>query len=517
MYPNIIAQCVYSAFIYAYPNSWNGFDDSFKAELCTYISEWQVGTKPIPSSWMLWDLSALEPPNLPKMRDPKDDIRGNLKAQGKFDLDALVKEAKEARQKETEKRIMAKLEASFGRKFSVMAVKRALSGSKCAISSLIGPSPPKQTEEFASAQDGILTTASEERRLTLAIEQLAAIEKISTSRVRLLTRHSRRHRGVNSPSPHSSSSRPISPLRFLDPQTSPNALSPRLSPRRSGSLGALTFEQQRYATSPTKSSFADTGRRRGTVHAVKITKMDEDESEAMTATAEEGFGTPQKAVAVTKGKKQPARPDSAVSTTKSKAPPTGTAAHPSLKQWRGTITTMTTAAQLKKTKKFVAIPGQASTPPTKHKSHSAHPKLATGKGAYRRSLLASKGGEEPPPRAATATALSTTTSPRTRRTRTGELKKMALSFKDRRPESATLKGPEFERVMFNLHGHSPLVKHYLNTMRLSHISEKEVVVGRTEISEEPPHDAVCYRDVLAESKAAGDKNQELFDKYDKLL
>ena len=91
----------------------------------------------------------------------------------------------------------------------------------------------------------------------------------------------------------------------------------------------------------------------------------------------------------------------------------------------------------------------------------------------------------------------------------GKLKKMSLSFK-KHEESATLRGPEFEHVVFNLYGHSPLVKHYMEQMNLSHVNEKEIVVGRTEITEEPPPDAVCYRDILMESKMATESNREQF-------
>lgn len=42
-YPDVIAQCVYSTFIYAFPTSWNNFDEDFKNELCNTISLWQVG------------------------------------------------------------------------------------------------------------------------------------------------------------------------------------------------------------------------------------------------------------------------------------------------------------------------------------------------------------------------------------------------------------------------------------------------------------------------------------------
>lgn len=43
VYPDAIAQCVYSTFIHAFPASWNSFDNDFKTELCRIVSLWQVG------------------------------------------------------------------------------------------------------------------------------------------------------------------------------------------------------------------------------------------------------------------------------------------------------------------------------------------------------------------------------------------------------------------------------------------------------------------------------------------
>jgi len=43
VYPDVIAQCVYSTFLHAYPASWSSFDDTFKKELLKIISLWQVG------------------------------------------------------------------------------------------------------------------------------------------------------------------------------------------------------------------------------------------------------------------------------------------------------------------------------------------------------------------------------------------------------------------------------------------------------------------------------------------
>ena len=97
MYPDAVAQCVYSTFIHAYPTSWNSFDEEFKTELCRFISLWQVGTKPLPNSWERWELSLLEPPNLLKHvgKDEQKSPRRDSKSprRGTFNLDSLIKEA----------------------------------------------------------------------------------------------------------------------------------------------------------------------------------------------------------------------------------------------------------------------------------------------------------------------------------------------------------------------------------------------------------------------------------------
>ena len=98
MYPDVVAQCVYSTYIHAYPTSWNSFDDEFKTELCQFISLWQVGTKPLPNSWEKWELSLLEPPNLLKhvvKEEQKSPAKETAKSpkRGIFNLDSLIKEA----------------------------------------------------------------------------------------------------------------------------------------------------------------------------------------------------------------------------------------------------------------------------------------------------------------------------------------------------------------------------------------------------------------------------------------
>ena len=110
---------------------------------------------------------------------------------------------------------------------------------------------------------------------------------------------------------------------------------------------------------------------------------------------------------------------------------------------------------------------------------------------------------------------STSTTTDTYQQKCIELKRMALAFEEKLKgdESApSIKGPEFEHVLFNLHGHSPLVKHYINHTKLTQINEKESIVGRTEIIEKEPGQALCYQAILAKSKRTSDRNHAMFQK-----
>ena len=71
----------------------------------------------------------------------------------------------------------------------------------------------------------------------------------------------------------------------------------------------------------------------------------------------------------------------------------------------------------------------------------------------------------------------------------------------------------FDHAMFNVNGQSPLVKYYMKERDLAREKEYKTLVNRTEISERPPSRAVCYKDILAESKEVGAKNQEQFQQY----
>ena len=50
-----------------------------------------------------------------------------------------------------------------------------------------------------------------------------------------------------------------------------------------------------------------------------------------------------------------------------------------------------------------------------------------------------------------------------------------------------IQGPKFDHVVFDVHGKSPLVKHYLQKRKLINESGQSLLTQRTEISELPPY------------------------------
>lgn len=73
-----------------------------------------------------------------------------------------------------------------------------------------------------------------------------------------------------------------------------------------------------------------------------------------------------------------------------------------------------------------------------------------------------------------------------------------------------MEGPGFEHSVFDVCGHSPLVKFFLKSKHLRHKKEHSTLVKRTEISEQPPAQALCYKDILDQSKDFEKKNQAAF-------
>lgn len=62
-------------------------------------------------------------------------------------------------------------------------------------------------------------------------------------------------------------------------------------------------------------------------------------------------------------------------------------------------------------------------------------------------------------------------------------------------------GPTFQKVVFNLHGRSPLVEHFLASHRLLKDAGTSVLVQRTEIEKLPPITAETYKDLIKNVKS----------------
>lgn len=78
-YPNIMAQAVYSTFCSAFPTSYKQFGDEFKEDLSQLITEWIAGTKPVPRMWDRWNFKSLEPKDMRKDEQIKQDAsKGSL-------------------------------------------------------------------------------------------------------------------------------------------------------------------------------------------------------------------------------------------------------------------------------------------------------------------------------------------------------------------------------------------------------------------------------------------------------
>ncbi|KAK7116806.1 protein FAM227B-like isoform X1 [Littorina saxatilis] len=60
VYPECLAQALYSAYVTAFPESRWRFDDQFKQYLINLTNEWIKGLKPVPGTWRHWDTASLE-------------------------------------------------------------------------------------------------------------------------------------------------------------------------------------------------------------------------------------------------------------------------------------------------------------------------------------------------------------------------------------------------------------------------------------------------------------------------
>ncbi len=70
----------------------------------------------------------------------------------------------------------------------------------------------------------------------------------------------------------------------------------------------------------------------------------------------------------------------------------------------------------------------------------------------------------------------------------------------------------FEHVQFDMFGHSPLVKHFLQERQLSRENESKVLTGRTELVDESETTSISYQDVLCE---AFEKAVEVYERTEK--
>lgn len=78
-YPGMMAQAVYCTFCTAFPTSYKQFGDEFKEDLIQLINEWITGTKSVPRIWDKWNLKALEPNDMRKDEQIKQDAsKGSL-------------------------------------------------------------------------------------------------------------------------------------------------------------------------------------------------------------------------------------------------------------------------------------------------------------------------------------------------------------------------------------------------------------------------------------------------------
>jgi len=78
-YPNMMAQAVYCTFCTAFPTSYKQFGDEFKEDLVQLIHEWINGTKLVPRIWDKWNLKGLEPKDMRKDEQIKQDAsKGSL-------------------------------------------------------------------------------------------------------------------------------------------------------------------------------------------------------------------------------------------------------------------------------------------------------------------------------------------------------------------------------------------------------------------------------------------------------
>ncbi|XP_051836572.1 protein FAM227B [Antechinus flavipes] len=100
LYPNCVAQAIYTIFQEAFPDSSHLFNDAFKDELVMTIFQWMTGIKPPKGIWNQWNLGTLEEitihGNIKRLEQIHKESSIETEATIKhleFDLDRLIHEA----------------------------------------------------------------------------------------------------------------------------------------------------------------------------------------------------------------------------------------------------------------------------------------------------------------------------------------------------------------------------------------------------------------------------------------
>ena len=630
MYPDAIAQCVYSTFICAYPNSWNNFDEVFKNELSLCITLWQVGTRPLPGLWTKWNLSLLEPQNLLKSVGKETETDKTL-PQRPPETD--VNKPMEGEKKSTEEN--DGVPNHEFKRLSIEEVRKTLQGSSETWVPLVRHSHREQP-----GGGKIVPSASEEKRIGLAREQFQALEKkanasqepqqvVSESHMSqcrsdpILPSQGNSRLDVNkcrqTPRPEivvkpalsygtsskitikaniqtnfskftapgfkstiQSSNTPKEALqpyirvprataknstdssacKVYKPAIQPSGISPRpqanISSRvsdrdsqtskqtakqlphlpvrpQSGARRIIQIQKIRNGSKIHPSPRVVKPLNKNSKHS-KNPKCNTTESPTKPALspADELIYRAKAKIGILKGKKTNSKIGQ--SRVWLKAMPKNPIAS---NQATAETNSLKTEDQRSSA---AALKDKTSEWPMLHAKHKPPSAIAMDNiGSQQQNTVQSGGKSQaedsgtPKKEAAVVKALSgmrssqvaqktsdtqkvassaSTTPSKSYQQAYTELKDMAYAFKGQSTEEilSSIKGPEFEHVLFNFHGHSPLVKHYINNIRRTHISEKESIVGRTEIIDDQPEKAICYKEILAESKRTSEKNHTMFQR-----
>ncbi|XP_071965232.1 protein FAM227B-like [Antedon mediterranea] len=87
VYCDCLAQCLFAAYLDAFTDSHKVFDDNFKQDLASCVSDWVSGVKAPPFAWKHWDIKKLRPKGLTREKE-EDKMKVVLIKDGKINHDA---------------------------------------------------------------------------------------------------------------------------------------------------------------------------------------------------------------------------------------------------------------------------------------------------------------------------------------------------------------------------------------------------------------------------------------------